>query len=44
MSSYELRRYIDILAESEQQQLDEGIMDSINSIAAKIKEIGRAHV
>jgi len=39
MSSYELRRYIDILAESEQQQLDEGIMDSINSIAAKIKAI-----
>ena len=39
MSSYELRRYLDILAESERQQLDEGIMDSINSIAAKIKAI-----
>jgi len=32
MSSYELRRYIDILAESEQpQQLDEGMLDSLKS-------------
>lgn len=39
-SSYELRRYLDILNENNQrQQLDEGIMDSINSIAAKIKAI-----
>lgn len=39
-SSYELRRYLDILAESEQpQQLDEGIMDSLNSIVAKVKAI-----
>ena len=38
-SSYELRRYLDILAESEKQQLDEGIMDSINGLVAKIKAI-----
>ena len=36
MSSYELRRYIDILNESNQpQQLDEGIMDTIKSLAGK---------
>ena len=29
MSSYELRRYIDILAENERQQLDEGMLDNI---------------
>lgn len=39
MSSYELRRYIDILAENERQQLDEGIMDNIKGIVAKIKAI-----
>ena len=43
MSSYELRRYIDILAESEQQQLDEGIMDSlkagVQNIVGKISAI-----
>lgn len=38
-SSYELRRYLDILAESERQQLDEGIMDNIKGIVAKIKAI-----
>lgn len=43
-SSYELRRYLDILAESEQpQQLDEGIMDSlkagVQNIVGKISAI-----
>lgn len=37
-SSHELRKYLDILNESP-QQLDEGIVDTINSIGAKIKAI-----
>lgn len=36
-SSYELRRYLDILAESEKQQLDEGIINGLQSIIAKVK-------
>ena len=39
MSTYELRRYIDILAENEKPQLDEGVMDSIKGIVAKIKAV-----
>ena len=37
MSSIELRKYIDLL--EERQQLDEGIMDNIKGIVAKIKAI-----
>ena len=41
MSTDFLRNYIDIIKEAEQPrvQLDEGIMDSINGLVAKIKAI-----
>lgn len=40
MSSYELRRYIDILNENNQpQQLDEGIMDMIKAAVPKISKL-----
>lgn len=39
MSSYELRKYIDILAESEQQQLDEGVMDQLKGLVAKVQAL-----